>query len=40
VHTARPLFTYDAPGTYTATLDASTDRGRQAAACRVTVSVP
>ena len=40
VRTARPLFTYDASGTHTATLNASTDRGRQTAACRVTVTVP
>ena len=40
VRTARPLFTYGASGTYVATLNASTDRGRQAAACRVTVNVP
>ena len=38
--TARPLFTYDLPGTYTAFLDASTDEGAQAAACRVEVTVP
>jgi PKD repeat protein len=40
VHTARPLFTYDASGTYTATLSASTDGGQAAAACRITVTVP
>jgi len=40
VHTARPLFTYDASGTHTATLSASTDGGQAAAACRVTVTVP
>jgi PKD repeat protein len=40
VHTARPLFTYDASGTYSATLSASTDGGQAAAACRVTVTVP
>jgi PKD repeat protein len=38
--TARPLFTYAAPGTYTASLSASTDGGAQSAACRVTVTVP
>ena len=40
VRTARPFFTYAGPGTYTATLAASTDGGRQAAACKVTVTVP
>ena len=40
VHTARPLFTYDSSGTYTATLDAST-RGRgNPASCQVTVTAP
>jgi PKD repeat protein len=39
--TARPVFTYNAPGTYTATLDATTaGRRGPAAACKVTVSVP
>ena len=38
--TARPLFTYDLPGTYTAFLDASTDDGARTAACRVEVTVP
>ena len=37
---ARPLFTYDVGGTHTATLNASTDKGRLAASCRVTVEVP
>ena len=40
VLTARPLFTYAAPGTYTANLTASTDGGNQSAACKVTVTVP
>jgi PKD repeat protein len=40
VHTARPLFTYDASGTYVATLNASTDGGSQGAACQVKVTVP
>jgi PKD repeat protein len=40
VRTARPLFTYAGPGTYTAHLDASTNRGAQAASCQVTVTVP
>ena len=40
VHGARPLFTYDVGGVHTATLDASTNGGRQAASCRVTVEVP
>jgi PKD repeat protein len=40
VHGARPLFTYDVGGPHTATLNASTDKGRQAASCRVTVNVP
>jgi PKD repeat protein len=40
LRTARPLFTYDVAGTYTATLDASTDGGAEVAGCRVTVSVP
>jgi PKD repeat protein len=40
LRTARPLFTYDASGTYTATLSASTDQGQQAASCGVTVTVP
>jgi len=40
VLTARPLFTYAAPGTYTASLTASTDGGNQSAACKVTVTVP
>ena len=38
--TARPLFTYAGPGTYTATLDASTDGGGLSASCKVTVTVP
>ena len=37
---ARPLFTYDVGGVHTATLNASTNGGRQAASCRVTVEVP
>jgi PKD repeat protein len=40
VRGARPLFTYDVGGVHTATLNASTDRGRQAASCRITVEVP
>jgi hypothetical protein len=40
VRGARPLFTYDVGGVHTATLNASTDKGRQAASCRVTVEVP
>jgi PKD repeat protein len=39
VHTARPFFTYQAPGTYTAALTTST-QGTAAAGCRVTVTVP
>jgi PKD repeat protein len=38
--TARPLFTYSGPGTYTAHLDASTNGGKQSASCNVTVTVP
>ncbi len=39
--TARPVFTYNAPGTYTASLDASTaGRGGPTASCKVTVTVP
>jgi PKD repeat protein len=39
--TARPVFTYDGPGTYTATLDTSTaGRGGPSASCKVTVTVP
>ena len=37
---ARPLFTYDVGGVHTATLNASTNGGKQAASCRVTVEVP
>jgi PKD repeat protein len=40
VRTARPLFTYDASGTYTATLNASTDGRGHTASCRVTVTAP
>jgi PKD repeat protein len=40
VRGARPLFTYDVGGVHTATLNASTDGGRQTASCRVTVEVP
>ncbi len=40
VPTARPLFTYSGPGTYTASLNASTNGGRLGAACSVTVTVP
>jgi hypothetical protein len=40
VRGARPLFTYDVGGIHTATLNASTDKGRQAASCEVTVEVP
>jgi PKD repeat protein len=39
VHTARPLFTYFAPGTYTAMLSTST-KGTAVASCHVTVTVP
>src|SRR5438128_5155695 len=39
--TARPVFTYSAPGTYTATLDTATaGRGGPSASCKVTVTVP
>ena len=39
--TARPLFTYAAGGTYTASLNASTGgRGGPSASCKVTVTVP
>jgi hypothetical protein len=38
--TARPLFTYDTPGTYTATLDASTAGRGNKASCEVTVTAP
>ena len=40
VRTARPLFTYDASGTYVATLNASTDGRGQTASCQVTVTAP
>ena len=39
LRTARPFFTYAAPGTYTAALTTST-QGSPAAGCRVTVTVP
>jgi PKD repeat protein len=39
VQTARPLFTYFAPGTYTAKLSTST-KGTAVASCQVTVTVP
>jgi PKD repeat protein len=39
VRTARPLFTYDAAGTYTAALTTST-KGSPLAGCTVTVTVP
>jgi PKD repeat protein len=38
--TARPLFTYDASGTYTATLSASTQGRGNTASCQVTVTAP
>jgi PKD repeat protein len=40
VRSARPLFTYDTSGTYTATLEATTSGGAPTASCRVTVTVP
>ena len=38
--TARPLFTYDASGTYTATLTAATAGRGNNASCQVTVTAP